>query len=144
MSVNSKAINGNSFHILLIEDDEVDIQSVKRELAKLEVSFDLAIAKNGMEALDKLYGKGGQEKLEPKPNLILLDINMPKMNGIDFLKKIRADENLKHITVFILTTAYTSRDKMATQGLNVTGYIVKPLQFDDVMSLYWSIIGTGP
>jgi len=132
---------GSSFHILFVEDDEVDIQSVLREIKKLEAPIKVHIAKNGLEALDKLYGTNGETKLVPAPDLILLDINMPKMNGIEFLEKLRADPDLQFITVYILTTAFTTRDKLATQDLKVAGYIVKPLQFSDIMRMYWSLIG---
>lgn len=128
------------FQILLVEDDEVDIQSVQREIKKLDVPIQLHVAKNGIEALDKLYGRNGEAKLSPIPHLIILDINMPKMNGIEFLKKLREDASLKKITVYILTTAYTTPDKIATQGLHVTGYIVKPLQHNDLMQMYWSLV----
>jgi CheY-like chemotaxis protein len=128
------------FHILYIEDDEVDIQSVEREIKKLQAPVSLHIARNGIEALDMLYGRNGQDKIY-LPHIILLDINMPKMNGIEFLQKLRADPDLKKITVYILTTAYTTHDKIATQGLHVAGYIVKPLQHDDLMHVYYSLLG---
>ncbi len=137
------AENGSQFHILFVEDDDVDIQSVQREIKKFDFPLKLDIAKNGIEALDKLYGTNGQEKIIP-PHLILLDINMPKMGGIEFLQKLQSDSQFKHITVYLLTTAYTSHDKLAIKGLNVAGHIIKPLQYDDLMRLYWSLIKGDP
>lgn len=131
------------FHVLFVEDDEVDIQSVQREIVKYTLPLELTIAKDGIEALDKLYGTNGAQKMSPLPNLILLDINMPRMNGIEFLKKIQADSEFKYIPVFFLTTAYTTNDKVATKGLRVTGTIIKPLQYEDLMQIYWTIRGKG-
>lgn len=116
----------NVFHILFVEDDEVDIENVQREIKKMATPIKLHIAHNGIEALDKLYGRNGQEKLKPTPRLILLDINMPKMNGIEFLEKLCSDPQYKLMPVYILTSAFTSRDKIAFQHLGVAGCIVKP------------------
>ena len=137
------APTNEQFHVLFIEDDEVDIQSVQREIKKLEIPIELYIAKDGVEALNKLYGKNGEPKL-PKPHLILLDINMPKMSGIQFLQILQKDVDLKHVIVYFLTTAYTTRDKIASQGLCVAGHIIKPLQQDDLMRIYWSLIEGTP
>lgn len=133
--------NNNPYQILLIEDDEVDIENVKREFKKLKASIKIHIAHDGMEGLDMLQGNRGVKKLSPLPALILLDINMPKLNGIEFLKQLRADEGLQDLKVFLFTTAYTSKDKIATHSLNVAGYIVKPLTFNDVMTVYMNILG---
>ena len=69
--------------------------------------------------------------MKPLPNLILLDINMPKMNGIEFLKILRTDDNLKHIKVFIMTTSSEERDRNITQELGISGYLIKPLNFNN-------------
>lgn len=135
------AISSNdAIHVLLVEDDEVDIQSVQREFRKMTVPMTLHVARDGAEAFDMLHGSNGKTKLFPTPQLIILDINMPKMNGIEFLEKLREESDFKYLTVYILTTAYTTRDKLATQNLKVAGYIVKPLQFDDVQHMYWSLL----
>lgn len=126
------------FSILFVEDDEVDIQSVLRTVKKFALPLEFYIAKNGIEALDKLRGTSGVEKIFP--SLILLDINMPKMNGIEFLKILRTGTEFHHLKVYILTTAYTGRDKIATQNLNVAGYIVKPLEYSDLQTVYWSLM----
>ena len=141
---NTMASSQEALHILLVEDDEVDIQNVQREFKKLKMPINLLIAKNGIEALDKLHGTNGETKLFPRPHFIILDINMPKMNGIEFLQKLRVDDEYKHTKVFILTTAYTTHDKIATQDLHVAGYVVKPLQYSDVMALYWTTMGGEP
>jgi len=131
------------FNVLFVDDDDVDIQSVQREIQKFKVAVHLEIAKDGIEALNKLMGTQGEKKIQ-RPQLILLDINMPRMGGIEFLKKLQSEPEFNDIKVYLLTTAYTTHDKIATKGLNVAGHIIKPLQHDDLMRVYWSLIGGGP
>ena len=119
--------------ILLVEDDYLDIESVKRELKKLEIPHELHVLHNGVEAVAKITGDFFH-KPEFMPDIILLDINMPKMNGIEFLNIIKNFYNLKHIKIFIITTSLEESDKLATEDLGVTGYILKPLNFNEKSS----------
>ncbi len=121
----------DSIHILLVEDDEVDIQDIKRMFQKNQISNPLHFAKNGLEALDKLLGKNGVERLNPTPKIILLDINMPKMNGIEFLELLRAHSEFRSVSVFVLTSSDEDRDKIGAYKWDVAGYILKPLQFSE-------------
>ncbi|MHC0440214.1 response regulator [Flavobacterium sp. 3-210] len=114
-------------NILLIEDDELDTISVERSLKKLEIQYFLHTAYNGLEALQML--RNTENPLVP--DVILLDINMPKMNGIEFLKILRTDENLKHLKVFIMTTSSESSDRITAEKLGISGYIIKPLNYND-------------
>jgi len=114
-------------NILLIEDDELDIISVERSLKKLEIKYILHTAYNGLEALNML--RSTTDKLIP--DVILLDINMPRMNGIEFLKVLRADEHLKDLKVFIMTTSSEGNDRFAAEELGISGYIIKPLNYTD-------------
>ena len=114
--------------ILLIEDDYLDVTSVKRSLTKLNVDHTLHVAHNGEEALAILNGTEGEGKV--LPDIILLDINMPKMNGIEFLQIIKNYLSLKNIKVFIMTTSSEEYDRIAVENLGVAGYILKPLNFD--------------
>lgn len=135
-----------SIHFLLVEDDEVDIMDIQRTFAKNKILNPLHIAKNGLEALNMLYGRNGVEKLDPTPKIILLDINMPKMNGLEFLKELRSDPEMTTKLVFVLTSSDDDSDKRAAYGLHVAGYIIKPLEFTKfvsviaVLNLYWSIL----
>jgi CheY-like chemotaxis protein len=113
--------------ILLIEDDELDIISVQRSLKKLESEYELHTAYNGIEALEMLR----DIKLGLIPDVILLDLNMPKMNGIEFLRSLRADKDLKDIKVFIMTTSSESADRQLAENLGISGYIIKPLNYND-------------
>ena len=126
--------------ILLLEDDTVDAMTVKRALKELKVLNPLVRTANGEEALVYL-----RDENNAKPCVILLDLNMPKMNGIEFLKVAKADEKLKRIPAIVLTTSKDDQDRVQTFQLNVAGFIVKPvdyLKFVDAMkivNLYWTL-----
>ena len=121
-------------NILLIEDDDVDILNVRRAFKKCNIDRKLIVSNNGIEALKILRGDGA-EKIDPLPHAILLDINMPKMNGIEFLKELRSDKTLKHLNVFILTTSDALIDKEAAYDLNVAGYFIKPVDFQKFVEI---------
>lgn len=127
-------------NILLVEDDEVDIMNVQRAFKKNSITNPLFIARNGLEALDML-----RNKIIPLPQIVILDINMPKMNGIEFLQEVRKDEHLKHISVFVMTTSNDDSDKLNAYNLNVAGYILKPLSFEKfiasvaTLNSYWKL-----
>lgn len=121
-------------NILLVEDDEVDVMNVQRAFKKNNILNPLNIAHNGVEALDKLRGTNGEVKIDPLPRIILLDINMPKMNGLEFLKELRADPVLHNISVFIMTTSNDDKDRFEAYNYNVAGYVVKPITFESFVS----------
>lgn len=115
--------------ILLVEDDYLDIISVERALKKLDINYTLHTAHNGVDALALLNGNfPGKEKI--LPDIILLDINMPKMNGVEFLRIIKNYFTFNSIKIFITTTSAEEYDQLAVAQLGVTGYILKPLEFD--------------
>lgn len=133
-------------NILLVEDDEVDIMTVQRAFTKHNIYNPLYIANNGIEALQKLGAIDGYEATIPSQRrLILLDLNMPKMNGLEFLSKIREHPELKLTPVIVLTTSDEDRDRVEAYNLNVAGYILKPVTFSnfaDVMialNKYWTL-----
>jgi CheY-like chemotaxis protein len=113
--------------ILLVEDDYLDVESVKRALKKQQVNCVLHIAHNGVDALNMLT----REENKVIPDVILLDINMPKMNGMEFLRIIKNYYSLKSIKIFVITTSAEEYDQISAQNLGVTGYILKPLNFND-------------
>ncbi len=130
----------NSKPIFLVEDDNVDAMTVKRALKDLKVTNPLVRAANGEEALDYLRNDANE-----KPCVILLDLNMPKINGIEFLKVAKADEALKRIPAVVLTTSKDDRDKVESFDLCVAGYIVKPVDYRKfvdaikIVDLYWTL-----
>ncbi len=125
--------------ILLVEDDIVDAASVERTLKDLNITNPLIHLNNGKEALEYLRNTNNQ-----RPSLILLDLNMPVMNGLEFLKIIKADDTLKKLPVVVLTTSGDSQDKDESFNYSVAGYIVKPpshKQFVEAfktIELYWT------
>ncbi|GAB3817272.1 response regulator [Pontibacter rugosus] len=127
-------------NILLVEDDEVDIMNVQRAFKKNTITNPLFIARNGEEALEML-----RTDQVPFPHIIILDINMPKMNGIEFLRELRADEQFKSASVFVMTTSNEDSDKMSAYNFNVAGYILKPLSFEKfitsvaTLNSYWKL-----
>jgi CheY-like chemotaxis protein len=130
-------------NILLVEDDEVDIMNVQRAFKKNNIGNPLFVARNGLEALQMLRNEH-PEKI-PAVHIILLDINMPKMGGIEFLKELRKDISLRATSVFVMTTSNEDGDKISAYDLNVAGYILKPLSFESfansisVLSHYWGL-----
>lgn len=139
------SMRDNTNNILLIEDDSIDVMNVQRAFQKNNIQYPLQVAFNGVEALDMLRGTNGRQKLSPLPRIVLLDINMPKMNGIEFLREIRNDKTLRSISAFIMTTSNDETDKMEAYNLNVAGYILKTLSFEKFVSTigvlhqYWKI-----
>lgn len=116
-------------NILLVEDDTLDVMNVERALKKMNATHRLFVAHNGQEALQMLRGEQ-EEIIDPLPSIIMLDINMPRMNGLEFLAELRQDEELKHIKVFIMTTSDQEADRLVAGELGVSGYIIKPLRLN--------------
>ncbi|MDR9402112.1 MAG: response regulator [Halothece sp. Uz-M2-17] len=133
-------------NILLVEDDEVDVMTVQRAFKKnnLLEEHQLFTANDGIQALNLLRGEG-IEKIPPNNRLVLLDLNMPKMGGIEFLHELRSDQSLKTTSVIVLTTSDEDRDKVEAYKFNVAGYILKPVTFDKfvetiaVIDEYWQL-----
>jgi CheY-like chemotaxis protein len=130
----------NGKPILLVEDDTIDAMTVKRAFKELKVNNPLAHALNGEEALAQL-----QQEESETPCVILLDLNMPKMNGVEFLKIAKDDPSLKKIPVVVLTTSNEERDIVESFKLGVAGYIVKPVDYRKfveairTIDLYWTL-----
>ena len=138
-------MNSQLVTILLVEDDLVDVLNVQRAFNKNNIQNPLVTAKNGLEALNMLRGEAGYEILNPKPNIILLDLNMPQMNGIEFLNELRKDSQLKSTSVFVMTTSNSEQDRVEAYNLNVAGYIIKPVSFEkfvsavSILKSYWQL-----
>ncbi len=136
----SKTVMRTNKPILLVEDDEVDVLTVRRALKDLDVSSPLAVAANGEEALKVLRNGSG-----PRPALILLDLNMPRMSGLEFLRHARAEGCANGIPIVVLTTSREDRDVVEGFNYNVAGYMIKPVdyqKFVEVMKAidsYWTL-----
>jgi len=125
-------------NILFVEDDSIEVMMFNRVIQKIGVNHKLIEANNGENALEILFAK------EIIPDIILLDLNMPKLNGIEFLKIIKNNEDLNHIPIIIFTTSNNHRDISDCYKIGIAGYIIKPLKYDDYTVLvqktleYWS------
>jgi CheY-like chemotaxis protein len=129
-------------NILLVEDDEVDVLNVKRAFQRNHIANPLFVAEDGIEALEQLRSGA----IPKDRRIVLLDLNMPRMNGIEFLRELRADPELKLTTVVVLTTSNDDRDKVDAYDLNVAGYLLKPVTFSNFCELmatlnrYWALV----
>ena len=130
---------------LLVDDDEVDVMTVKRAFKKNNITSPLYVARNGIEALALLRGNEMPKLLPGQRRLILLDLNMPKMGGIEFLRELRADPKLRPLPVIVLTTSNEDKDKVEAYNFNVAGYILKPVTFTKfveaigTLNKYWML-----
>jgi CheY-like chemotaxis protein len=126
--------------ILLVEDDQVDIMTIRRALKEIQVTNPVVCMENGEAALSHLHNPENE-----KPCIILLDLNMPIMNGIEFLQLVKQNDQLKRFPVIVLTTSEEQQDKVNSFNLGVAGYMAKPVdyrKFVEMMrsiDLYWTI-----
>jgi CheY-like chemotaxis protein len=135
----------NPIRILLVEDDDGDAKAVERTFLKARIANPILRVRDGVEAMEMLKGTDQQPRLEP-PYLLLVDLNMPRMNGIQLVTAIREDPGLHESIIFMLTTSNRAEDKQAAYSLNVTGYILKERAGEDFLKLfslvdtYWRIV----
>ena len=135
-------MNDRMLNILLVEDDEVDVMNIRRAFKKGNITNPLFVAGNGIEALEALRG----DEIPKSRRLVLLDLNMPRMNGIEFLRELRADPELSPTPVVVLTTSDAERDKVEVFNLHVAGYLLKPVTFGSFcetmasLNKYWALV----
>ncbi|MBA3817473.1 MAG: response regulator [Deltaproteobacteria bacterium] len=133
-------------HLLLVEDDDLDVMNVHRALAQAPEVASITVARDGIEAL-KLLRAG---ELPTERLILVIDLRMPRMSGIDMLKELRGDARLKRIPAVVLTTSDDPQDREAAYGLGAAGYFVKPAapgkfrQIMDAMRSYWSVVEFPP
>jgi len=138
--------NYKEVNILLVEDDDIDAKLVEREFRKLKLANPIYRAKNGVEALEILQGKKGEQNTVTRPYIVLLDLNMPIMGGLEFLHAIRNDSLLEDSVVFVLTTSSADEDRVAAYHKHVAGYIVKSDVKDsfpkviEMLDHYWQVV----
>ncbi|MFK8067008.1 MAG: response regulator [Gammaproteobacteria bacterium] len=132
-------------HILLVEDDDIDAEIVSRSFVKMKIANPISRARDGIEALEMLHGENGHDQI-PSPNLLLVDLNMPRMDGIELITELRNDPAFNKTVVFVLTTSKSEEDKIAAYDLNVAGYLFKSSVGGDFMEVinmldhYWRVV----
>lgn len=142
----------NSLQILLVEDNINDAELTIRALKKNNLANELIHLKDGAEALDFIFAQGKylERKISDLPNVIVLDLKMPKVNGIEVLKRIKSDERTKRIPVVMLTSSKEDPDIQECYNLGVNSYVVKPVEFEHFvkavsnLGLYWMILNQSP
>ncbi|MCE5181839.1 MAG: response regulator [Betaproteobacteria bacterium] len=130
----------NVIDILLVEDNLGDVRLTEEALKESKIAVNMRVANDGVEALAMLRGENGYAD-QPQPDLILLDLNMPRMDGREVLRQIKTDDRLKHIPVVVLTTSEAERDIVQAYGLHANCYITKPVELDAFMQIIKSIEG---
>jgi two-component system response regulator len=140
--------NLKAAEILLVEDNPNDMELTLRAMSTCNLANKIYVAKDGAEALDYVFGEGAYNKrdMKDKPQVILLDLKLPKMDGLEVLRKLKSDERTKVIPIVVLTSSTEDRDVIESYELGVNSYIVKPVDFDKFISavsqigLYWMLL----
>lgn len=137
--------------IVLVEDNPNDAELITRSLKKHHLANKIVLLKDGAEALEFLFGEGGlAEKGSPDPRVVLLDIKLPKVDGIEVLRRMKSDERTREIPVVILTSSNEERDINEGYNLGVNSFVTKPIKFDEFakvvaeLGLYWLMVNVPP
>jgi CheY-like chemotaxis protein len=137
--------------ILMVEDDPKDVELTLTALEEYNLSNEVVVTHDGEEALDYLYSRGKfQRRSQGNPAVMLLDLKLPKVDGLEVLQKIKSDESLKMIPVVVLTSSREERDMVASYKLGVNAYVVKPVDFHEFVNaikelgVFWAIINEPP
>lgn len=138
--------------ILLVEDNLDDVELTKRALTKSRIRNELVVANDGVEALEYLFGTGKYAGRDTaiSPQVVLLDLKMPRLNGLEVLQRIRADERTKFLPIVVLTTSSEDKDRIESYKLGANSYILKPVDFDQFVAaihqlgLYWLVLNEAP
>ena len=142
----------NIVEILLVEDSPEDLELTLRSLRKANVGNHIAIARDGVEALDFIFCQGSHahRAIEDTPRLVMLDLKLPKIDGLEVLQRIKSDERTRNIPVVVLTSSNEHSDLIRSYNLGVNSYIVKPVNFDSFseavrqLGLYWLLLNQPP
>src|SRR5579864_9387162 len=137
--------------ILLVEDDPKDVELTLTALEEYNLANEVVVARDGAEALDYLYFRGNfQQREGENPAVLLLDLKLPKVDGLEVLQQIKSDENLRMIPVVVLTSSHEEKDMVASYRLGVNAYVVKPVDFHEFVNaikelgIFWAVINQPP
>jgi CheY-like chemotaxis protein len=137
--------------ILIVEDDPRDVELTMTALEDYNLANEVVVTRDGAEALDYLYSRGGfDSRSNENPAVILLDLKLPKIDGLEVLQRIRSDERLKMIPVVVLTSSHEEKDMVRSYQLGVNAYVVKPVDFHEFVNavkelgIFWAVINEPP
>ena len=137
--------------ILLVEDDPRDVELTLTALDDYKLANEVVVCRDGQEALDYLYGRGKfSDRVNDNPAVLLLDLKLPKVDGLEVLQQIKSDERLRMIPVVMLTSSHEEKDKMRSYRLGVNAYVVKPVDFHEFINavkelgMFWAVINEPP
>ena len=143
-------MNGSEVEIVLVEDNPNDAELIVRVLKKQNLTNKFVVLKDGAEALEFLLGESGGHSAEKIPKVVLLDLKLPKINGIEVLRRMKEDERTKNIPVVVLTSSTETRDIKDAYGLGVNSYVSKPIKFEEFakvvaeLGMYWLMLNKPP
>ena len=145
-------VNADAVEILLVEDNPQHVELTLRALKKHNLANNVLVAKDGAEALEFIFATGAysQRRIENGPKVILLDLKLPKVDGLEVLRQIKSDERTKAIPVVVVTTSEQEQDVVESYKLGVNSYIVKPVSFDKFvqavsdLGFYWMLLNKSP
>jgi DNA-binding response OmpR family regulator len=137
--------------ILLVEDDPKDVELTLEALGEYNLANEVVVARDGEEALDYLYCRGSfAARARENPAVLLLDLKLPKVNGLEVLQQIKSDENLDMVPVVVLTSSREEKDVIASYKLGVNAYVVKPVEFHEFVNaikelgIFWAVVNEAP
>ncbi|MDB5857098.1 MAG: response regulator with CheY-like receiver domain and winged-helix DNA-binding domain [Ramlibacter sp.] len=137
--------------ILLVEDDPKDVELTLEALSEYNLANEVVVVRDGVEALDYLYGRGGfQARAGGSPAVVLLDLKLPKVNGLEVLRQIKSDPDLNMVPVVVLTSSREEKDVVASYKLGVNAYVVKPVEFHQFVNaikelgIFWAVVNEAP
>jgi two-component system response regulator len=142
----------NEIEILLVEDNQDDLEMTLRALRKANLANHIQVARDGAEAVEFIFGEGAHagRKVENTPKVILLDLKLPKIDGMEILKRVKTDLRTKNIPVVMLTSSKEQKDVVESYHLGVNSYIVKPVNFESFaaavaeLGMYWLLLNQSP
>jgi len=144
-------MNNKLGRILMVEDDPKDIELTMTALEEYNLANEVVVARDGVEALDYLYCRGQfKDRTNENPAVMLLDLKLPNVDGLEVLQQVKSDENLKMIPVVVLTSSHEEKDMVASYKLGVNAYVVKPVDFHEFVNairelgVFWAIINAPP
>lgn len=137
--------------ILMVEDDNNDVEMTLAALEEYNLANEVTVTRDGEEALDYLYCRGKyQSRLNENPAVLLLDLKLPKVDGLEVLRQVKSDDKLKMIPVVVLTSSHEEKDMVASYKLGVNAYVVKPVDFHEFVNaikelgIFWAVINVAP